>query len=208
MDEQRRAAPAKDLRARYPRGRGDQLRVDLVGSAARLMAERGSVDGVSLRAVAADVGVSPTAVYRHFDDHRALLIAALEHWWNAFREEVFAAAATGETPAERLHRGGQAYIQFAVDHPGAYRILFSDTPDIGLDEPLGLGAFEELVAYVGEALADQGDRRDPFFVAVQVHTWLHGIVDLCCGHASMTWPPLEDLLVDMGVRLGLRPPPG
>ncbi|MFV2039432.1 MAG: helix-turn-helix domain-containing protein, partial [Acidimicrobiales bacterium] len=63
-------------RPRSPRGQGKQLRVELLDAAAELMAKHGSLDKVSVRAVAHAVGVSPTAVYRHFDNHTEMLWAS------------------------------------------------------------------------------------------------------------------------------------
>ena len=69
-------------RERNPRGQGERLRVDLIDAAVDLIAETGSVDGVSLRAAAKRAGVSPMAVYNHFADKDALLVAAVEHCWD------------------------------------------------------------------------------------------------------------------------------
>ncbi|MGB3737621.1 MAG: helix-turn-helix domain-containing protein, partial [Ilumatobacter sp.] len=65
MPESTIESTASRVRQRNPRGEGDQLRTDLLEAGADLIAEHGSVDGISLRAVARRTGVSPTAVYRH-----------------------------------------------------------------------------------------------------------------------------------------------
>jgi len=62
-------AKAKDVTDR----RTAQLHSDLLDAAAELLAEQSSLDKVSLGAVAGRAGVSPTAVYRHFDDHLAVM---------------------------------------------------------------------------------------------------------------------------------------
>ena len=72
-------------RERNPRGQGDRLRADLLDATVDLIAETGSVDGVSLRAAAKRAGVSPMAVYNHFEDKDALLEAAVEHCWDEFQ---------------------------------------------------------------------------------------------------------------------------
>jgi AcrR family transcriptional regulator len=93
-------------RARNPRGEGDRLRVELLDAAVELMAEAGDVDKVSLRAIAQRAGVSPTAVYRHFDDHRSLLREAVEYCWDEFAVALDAADRVTDDPSRRLRAPG------------------------------------------------------------------------------------------------------
>jgi AcrR family transcriptional regulator len=194
-------------RQRYARGEGDRLRQDLLESAADLMAKHGDIDSISLRAVARDAGVSATAVYRHFDDHLDLLRQSVEYCWGHFRSTLGDAAARDDDPFVRFRAMGDAYVQFALEHPGQYRVLFSNKIDLG-DEggPVGISAFHLLVDNVADMLRVLDDDRDPFFVAVQVHTWMHGIVDLVGCHPAMAWPPIERLMDGLSNALGLVEP--
>jgi AcrR family transcriptional regulator len=194
-------------RRRSPRGEGDTLRTDLVEAAADLIAEHGEIEAVSLRAVARRAGVSPTAVYRHFDDHVELLRGTVDHCWSTFFEQLSTAYASSDDPFVAFRAMGDAYVAYALERPGQYRVLFSDKVDLGDgDSPGGLAAFQLLVEAVGRMLGERGDPRDPFFVAVQVHTWIHGIVELCGSHPSMPWPETADLLDGLSAALGLQPP--
>ena len=74
------------------------------------------------------------------------------------------------------------------------------------DAPPGTTAFTMLVERVAAILELNNDDRDPFFVAVQVHSWIHGMVDLTCRHSAIEWPSMEVLLDDLVVRLGLVAP--
>lgn len=200
-------ASAPLQRERNPRGEGDRLRNELLDAAADLMAEKGDIDAVSLRAIAARAGVSPTAVYRHFDDHLSLLRAAVEYCWTEFEDALASAALEGADPYARLRSCGSAYMRFAFEQPGKYHVLFSNKIDIGFEkQSVGESAFDHLVALVRDVLAARGDERDPRFVAVQVHTWIHGIVDLGCRHTDFDWPPFEVQLDELGRRLGLDGP--
>jgi len=103
----------------------------------RLIEER-AVDDVSLREVARSVGVSATAVYRHFPDKAALLGAlageGLARLGAAQRE---AAEAAGGGAAQReaaeaagggaagFNATGIAYVRFALANPGLFRLIFS-----------------------------------------------------------------------------------
>lgn len=193
-------------RPRAARGEGDRLRHDLLDAAAELMAVHGDIDAISLRAVARRVGVSATAVYRHFDDHVDLLHESVEHCWSNFLHVLADAAATSPDPFLAFRAMGDAYVQFALDRPGQYRVLFSNKVDLGGgDAPGGLAAFQLLIDMVARMLRANGDDRDPFFVAVQVHTWMHGIVDLCGSHPDMPWPATDALLDGLAASLRLEP---
>jgi AcrR family transcriptional regulator len=199
--------PPNTPRQRYARGEGDRLRQDLLESAADLMAKHGDIEGISLRAVARDAGVSATAVYRHFDDHLDLLRQSVEYCWGHFRSTLSAASESSDDPFVRFRSMGDAYVQFALEHPGQYRVLFSNKIDLGGEAgPVGVSAFHLLVDNVADILRVLDDDRDPFFVAVQVHTWMHGIVDLVGCHPAMAWPPIRTLLDGLGTSLGLVEP--
>ena len=92
-------------RERNPRGQGDRLRADLLDATVDLIAETGSVDGVSLRAAAKRAGVSPMAVYNHFEDKDALLEAAVVHCWEEF-QATLAASLDAPDPSTRLRAAG------------------------------------------------------------------------------------------------------
>jgi AcrR family transcriptional regulator len=193
-------------RERNPRGQGERLRVDLIDAAVDLIAETGSVDGVSLRAAAKRAGVSPMAVYNHFADKEALLVAAVEHCWDEFQAAV-AATLDEPEPSARLRAAGDAYVRFALEHPGRYAVMFSGTRNLPERAvPIGMSAFDTLVAMVADILDGNHDRRDPAFVAVQVHTWIHGMVSLLGCAPDGPWPSTDALLDDLMVRLGLGPP--
>jgi AcrR family transcriptional regulator len=144
------------------------------------------------------------AVYNHFADRDALLRAAVEHCWAEFQAAIAGALADPD-PVTRLRDVGAAYVRFALERPAQYGVMFSITPDLP-SHPVAIGmtAFDDLVALVGEVLAAADDDRDPTFVAIQVHTWVHGIVTLtACAPDDIPWPPIDALLDDAVVRLGL-----
>lgn len=99
------------------------LRQALIAEAFSEVAATGP-ESFSLRAVARRVGVTPMAVYRHFPDKDALLVAVAAE----AAERVGAAmqAALEHAPADPLERFralGIAYVAFAVEHPQHFRAL-------------------------------------------------------------------------------------
>jgi len=80
---------------------------------------------VSLRELARQVGVSPTAVYRHFPDKNALLAALAEAGvaWLGEAQRLASEAAGGG--AAGFAATGRAYVRFALAHPALFRLTFT-----------------------------------------------------------------------------------
>jgi AcrR family transcriptional regulator len=193
-------------RQRYARGEGDRLRIDLLEAAADLIAAHDSIENISLRAVARAAGVSPTAVYRHFDDHHDLLRQAVDYCWDNFRNEMQAGQSSSTDPYVAFRNTGDNYVRFAMDNRGQYRVLFANRSGLGVDRPSSGGeAFDILVSLISAILQARDDPRDPVDVAIQTHTWIHGIVDLVGGNPDMAWPSTATLLDRLGSALGLAP---
>jgi AcrR family transcriptional regulator len=200
------AANPPSQRQRSPRGQGDKLRQELLVAAAELIATHDSIESISLRAVARRAGVSPTAVYRHFDDHVDLLRQSVEYCWTNFRDAMQAGKDSSDDPYVAFHNTGLNYIDFAVRHRGQYRVLFSNRLDLDL-KPMASAeeAFDILVGLIGAVLEANGDDRNAFDVAIQTHTWIHGIVDLVSGNPDMPWPETLTMLDGLGEALRLIP---
>jgi AcrR family transcriptional regulator len=205
-------------RPRSPRGQGEQLRTELLDSALRLLAAEGDPEDVSIRAVAKAAGVSPTAAYRHFADRDDLLEAAVGRCFELFSVLLLRAIDGVDDPFQALRMAGRAYVAFAQSDQGLYRALFSNPlhldKEVGDDDSPGHTAFDTLVEMV-QACLDAGapahgpggsDEPDATYLAVQVWTWLHGMVDLRITHPTMPWPDSDVFLDDIQRALGLVAP--
>jgi AcrR family transcriptional regulator len=85
-------------------------------------------DHVSLRAVAAAVGVSPSAAYHHFADKDALMEAVRERGFVELDSFILAQVSNDtrqSNPIELLRHSANAYISYAVDHPHLFHVMFS-----------------------------------------------------------------------------------
>lgn len=87
-----------------------------------MLLDEGGPEAVSLREVARRAGVSPTAAYRHFADKEAMQAALAVRGFEAFA--AFLAEAASNNPDESLAAMGQAYVRFAVERPGRFRLMF------------------------------------------------------------------------------------
>jgi AcrR family transcriptional regulator len=113
------------------------------------MAAEGGPEALSLREAARRAGVSPTAVYRHFEDRTALVLAVknvvLDRLATAMQEALARPLPRGmdapEGAREHFIRIGVAYVDFALAHPGEYRVIFADDffPDDPPSGPAGDG---------------------------------------------------------------------
>ncbi|MBB4929969.1 AcrR family transcriptional regulator [Lipingzhangella halophila] len=204
----------KPTRKRNPKGAGTLLRADLIAAATAALAETGDERALSIREVARRAGVSPPAVYLHFEDKPALVRAALEAQFAELVEHVGQALEGAGDPVAALRAGCRAYLRFARDHPGSYRMLFGaqQPADIGrgdLGSIPGRAAFGQLVAGI-RACQDAG--RTPAGVperdATLVWVGLHGLASLHEARPDFPWPPAEELLDDLLHRIVGLPPNG
>jgi AcrR family transcriptional regulator len=99
------------------------LKAALIAAALKELASEG-LDGVSLRGVARRAGVSAPAVYRHFADKEALLIAIAAECAERLASTMVAAMAEAPAdPLERFRANGIALVRFAVANPEHFRAL-------------------------------------------------------------------------------------
>ena len=119
-------APAKPKRRppaakRYHHG---DLRRALIDAALRL-AERGGVEGISVREAARLAGVSPGAPFRHFETRDALMTAVAEEAQRRFRVEIdtVLAEAPASDPLSRFRSFGLAYLRWAMRNPAHFEII-------------------------------------------------------------------------------------
>ena len=91
-------------------------------SAAKLVVDREGIANLTIRKVAARAGVSPMALYRHFEDKDALLSAlvadGLAVWENVVR------SLKAQDPMEWLDELSEAYMNFALKQPHRFDAAF------------------------------------------------------------------------------------
>jgi AcrR family transcriptional regulator len=148
------------------------LKAVILAKAATLVAERGA-DGISLRELAREAGVSHAAPAHHFTDRRGLFTALAAQGWR-----LLAAALAGARPD--FIDAALAYVRFALDHPGHYAVMF-DRSLVNPDD-LELKAAEnaagaELAHGVG-TLKDPRAKADPQSAALAAWSLVHGFAML------------------------------
>ncbi len=97
-------------------------RTQIIEAAARLFAERDPAE-VPFEEIADAAGVSRALVYNYFGDRGGLLAAVYLHHFEAVNERLREAAPVGMTASDRMRAVVGAYLEFAAEHPGAWRLL-------------------------------------------------------------------------------------
>ncbi|MGH9094897.1 MAG: TetR/AcrR family transcriptional regulator [Acidimicrobiales bacterium] len=176
------SAPAKRSRSR--RGDGERLREEILAAAERILIDTNDQSALSIRAIAAAVGVTAPSIYLHFADRNDLLFAVCERHVLQLEGEMAAAADGIADPLERLRRRGLAYLYWGLNHPEHYRVLMLSrpdaTPDRFADERLAdtaglIPVAEDLAAATA---AGQIVEQDPLEAAKLLWMLIHGMVSL------------------------------
>ena len=158
------------------------LRDALLDEALRTIEKHG-VDQLTLRTVGGRLGVSRSALYRHFADKQALLAAVGSEGFRLPRQAVADAweqNGGGRTGFEAM---AKAYVQFAVAHPSHYRVMFGGFIESAAKDDAFIGEAKAAFQVLVDALIEQqntGDiRRDePVLMARYVWALVHGIAML------------------------------
>jgi AcrR family transcriptional regulator len=171
--------PRKKRAGQYHHG---DLRRALIDQALRTIDKTG-VDTLTLRGVGDALGVSRTALYRHFSDKQALVAAVAREGFRAFRLALVDAWEQNGRGRAGFEAMGDAYLRFAVAHPAHYRVMFgrfmescARNPELVVE---ATGAFQALVDTLIEGQRDGWVRKDdPVILARFVWSVTHGVAML------------------------------
>lgn len=147
---------------------------------------RGGDQSLSMRRVANQIGVSATAIYRHFPGRAELVEAVVEQAFAEF-ERFLLSTPPAPPGRERLRRFVQQYFDFSVKKPRLFEVLFLRRranlrryPDDFANAPSR--AFELLHDNVRAAVQAGALRRDIDTREMALTLWTHGH-----GFAAQHW---------------------
>ncbi len=213
------STPRPDLtttaRRNNPRGQGARLREELIDAACALVSETGRASLLSIRTVAARTGVAATSVYLHFADLDEIKLAVADRAFVDLAAARDAATAGIEDPAAELTTRCLAYVDFALTHPGQYRLMFG--ADLAAElftrtyesagSPIRI-AYESLIEAIRRCQQTEAthDDTDPKRLGALLWPALHGQITLRLDRPHLARPPLHDLITETVQRLiGLHP---
>ncbi len=180
-------------KSRYHHG---DLRAALIAEGLRHLAS-GNAETLSLRAIARDVGVSPTAVYRHFPDKQALLSAlAMEGGAQLARLQKQAQDAAGGGRAG-FDATGRAYVRFALQNPALFRLMTAQTRNVSpTDVDRDRTGLDLLRRNIAALAAPGASKQDQHIGLVRSWATVHGLAMLMLDGQIPTDESLIDLVVD------------
>ncbi len=178
----RPARPARPVRRPPDRYHHGDLRRALVLEAVQTIQSQGAT-ALTLRGVGDRLGVSRSALYRHFADKQALLDEVAADGFRTLRKALLEAWIAAGRGREGLDAMGLAYVRFAVTHPSHYRVMFGgmrdrhDAVKAGADD--STDAFRVLVDAIVDLQRDRLVRPDdPMTLGLYIWSVVHGIAML------------------------------
>ncbi|MEJ6394479.1 TetR/AcrR family transcriptional regulator [Gymnodinialimonas sp. 2305UL16-5] len=186
------------------------LKQALVDAALRLIEQKGPT-GFTLSEAAKNAGVTPAAVYRHFDGRETLIAECARQGHEMFADLMEHAFADGKPSAlAAFEATGRAYLAFARKFPGHYMAMFESGTSSNATPELAAAANKsrEVLERAAEALSEHippEKRPPPTMFSAHIWALSHGVVELFARGrpgANAPFPP-EDLL-EAGIGIYLR----
>jgi len=173
----------------------DEVREKILDGARELFVECG-YEGVSMRKVAERIEYSPTTIYIYFADKEALFRELCSADF-ACLAESFQELSQLPDPNVRLRACAWAYIQFAIDHPNHYRLMFmaphptapteADLARKGNPSEDAYAFLRQLVCSAMEAGSFRPEYRDADLIAQTLWAAVHGVASLEITQGCETW---------------------
>lgn len=166
------------------------------------------LDGFSMRKLARSVGVTAPALYRHFESREYVLADVVREAYREFSAYLYRAL-EGRTAEERLTRAGEGYLEFALEHPRWYQMVFVAPEKIGQEtlpediEAQGCAIHQFWVDRLRECM-DAGllAPTDPVGVGLTLWAHAHGLIKLYQnGHFQMDEDEFRELYRASGARI-------
>ena len=193
------------------------LRQALIDAALKLIEDRGPT-GFTLSEAAKQAGVTPAAVYRHFEGREDLIAEAALQGYEIFADVMDYAYDSGKPSAlAAFEATGRAYLAFARKHPGHYIAMFESgisinhSPELADVAGRAWGVLERAAQSLSEHIPPE---KRPPAAMFSAHIWAlsHGVGELFARGSPGTrspYPPEELLEAGIGIYLrglGLIPP--
>ena len=135
-----------------------------------------------MRQIATELDCSSTTAYRYFKNKEEILVAVRASAFNRFCGVIEDATRSSPDPRKAARNVGQAYLDFALEHPDAYRMMFDIsqadvTGHAELTEALAR-AGRSMVAYVAPLIHEGIFRGDTQALGQMLWAAAHGLVML------------------------------
>lgn len=154
----------------------------IIDAAMRMFVEDG-YEKTSIRNIADKIEYSPGTIYLYYKDKDELLYAVQKEAFSKMFE-TFQREATSRSPWKRLEQIAYSYVNFGINHPDLYDLMFiirapMNTAEERGDWDNGDACFNYLTDAIGECM-EKGLLRytDPRVAALSIWSMGHGLVSL------------------------------
>lgn len=182
----------------------------LILDAAKRLFMQDGFENVSMRRIAAEAEYSPAAIYRYFVSKREILSHLRNEGFTEFSKRRTRIDAS-LPPEDLLRQAGRNYIQFAMDNPDDFYLMFcTSCNEVDLEGELAaesLRSYEQFRSMVGTVVASGyfGD-TDEETVAFGLWSGVQGLASLITsGRAEVFSETDVDELIDRVLRFLRRP---
>jgi AcrR family transcriptional regulator len=157
-----------------------ETRLLLIDATLRVL-DRDGIAAVTLRAVAAELGVSAPAVYWHFEDKEALMNEIRRLLAADFVARMRAASSSDPSGSASIEVLTDVFLDFTIEHPHRFQLLFrssSDSPNKPLKKRPGNATTFGSLIQAAEQGMERGElaRDDPTSVALSIAALGQGLV--------------------------------
>jgi len=161
------------------------LKEEMLKQAVEIIHNEG-IEMLTLSVLSKKLGTSRSAIYRHFSSKDELMQNVLMYGFEMFDREIAEVFMKKDIDIlTRLHTMGKIYINFGIEHPNLYRMLFGEKfQDMRAkacpidDEEIAVG-FHALVGLLKEAQQEEiFIIQEPMLQAHIVHSMMHGLISL------------------------------
>jgi AcrR family transcriptional regulator len=173
----------------------------ILDAARELFATEG-YEAVTMRRIADRIEYSPTAIYFHFKDKESLVRELCDADFLTLAHQFHRIARVAD-PLERLRQAGIAYMEFGIEKPNHYRLMFmTPHPAMPADESAiergnpEVDAYAFLKAIIADGLAQKRFRKeltDVDLIAQTVWAGVHGVISLQIAKCNDDWVEWRDM---------------
>jgi AcrR family transcriptional regulator len=175
-----------------------EIRTLILEASMKLFVEEG-FSKVSVRKIAERIQYSPTTLYLYFKDKNEILFYCCESGFEKMLAQNIALSLISD-PIERLHQMGVNYLNFGLENPEYYDLMFiQDAPmsalhDMGAGWSRGDQSLESLKMIVQDAM-EKGLLVSAKVETVAMAVWgmVHGLVSLAIRQRLDKLVPAEDM---------------
>jgi len=174
----------------------------ILDASMKLFVEEGFAH-VSIRRIADLIEYSPTTVYLYFKDKDEIFFSLHEIGFQKM-QELNRNLESIQNPLVRLHKMGENYLNFGMENPEYYNLMFIEREpmkkltQMGCDWENGDAAINLLKDTVQECM-EKGylAKGDPHLVSLSVWSIVHGLVSLAIRERMEKFVPHKELLLQM-----------